>query len=129
MGRPGPGAQRNDVEAAGMLAKARPLLEEGLGRPGDALALARLEGLERGLVLPPPLDLDEDDDLALPDDEVDLADRGAEPPGENAVTLQAEIEGGDAFGAAAAALAAHPIGGKARHPRPDHADLRARARR
>jgi hypothetical protein len=89
-------------------------LQVEAGGPGDPLLLARQERLEghgpRGAVL----DLDEQDELAAPGDEVDLAERRGEAPGEDAKALEPQEPGGQGLGQPAGALAALPAHGRSR---------------
>src|SRR5690606_2918715 len=96
--RQAPGAHRDQVETQGEAGEVGTAQQEQLGGAHGALALALAERGERLLEIGARLDLDEGEQTAAPGDQVDLAERSAKAPGEDAVAAQAQAPGGEALG-------------------------------
>ena len=94
---------RHDVEPAPLLEQAMLLEEPQRGKRQPALFLGS-DGLG-GLALTPRLDLDEDQDVAVPGDQVDLAARRPVASEQDPEALSAQVAGGRAL----AAIAQEPV--------------------
>jgi len=83
---PSPGCHYHDIETQHAFGKSRIPLDIGLGRPPNTSLRLRRHRLKPRGQRGAPLDLNEDDDIAAPGNEVDLAHLGTITPGEDAVT-------------------------------------------
>ena len=128
MPRPAAGDGEDDVEAAVEFGGGRVRGDPQLGGPRDAASGRRRSGLDRLGLARPLLDLDEDDDLAAPGDDVDLADRRPVAAGEDAIEFEAEEERGERLGPPPADFRAPPPGVRFSSPASSPASLRPRAR-
>lgn len=75
--------------------------EKQAGSLGNAAALVRPDGLAGGAKIAARLDLDEEDQLAAPGDDVNLADRGAPIARQNAPAGEPQAPNGEVFAAPA----------------------------
>ena len=88
-----PGANRHDVEPPGQRGEGVVARGEQVERPHDSLALTarhRRQGIVDG---PARLDLDGDQTAAAPDQEVDLANRRADPAAQDPVAFEPQPKG------------------------------------
>src|SRR5205085_4760561 len=103
-----PGDDEHGVDAH-IFAATRVTVGERAGGGRDSAEAVFVEG-EGGLVRAGPrLHFDEGDRASAAGDEVDLAQWRADPAGEDRPAFEAEPEGGDALGAAAAPLGPPPV--------------------
>lgn len=101
MNRPAPGRDQHGVEADVASGQLRMAGEKQASGLGDAAALARPDGFAGRAEIAARLDLDEEDQLAAPGDDVDLADWGAPIARQNAPAGEPQAPNGEAFAAPA----------------------------
>jgi hypothetical protein len=105
MARQAPGPHRDEVEAQRVPGEVGAAQQEQLGRARGALPLLQAQRDQSLLEVATRLDLDEGDQTAAPGDQIDLAERRAKAPGDDAIAAQAQASRGHAFRPAAPGLA------------------------
>lgn len=97
-----PGREKHDIETDRQGGRIRMAGEIPVERPLDSLPLSGPEGVCRGVGEPARLDLDRGERIAPSGQDIQLAHRRPQPPGQNPITLEPEQRHGQGLGGEAA---------------------------